>query len=1102
MPSGSTLARIRQLREQQELAGQSTLARVRQLAQEPETPSLPSRAMWKTLDGVEFILRTIDRPRRAMLAGFEDWLNGGSVTEVFNGMAREFTVGASSGNFERDLSTYDLLQEHAVEPFRQSETTRRVSGVIGKDFSQMILPDMAVRTAGLAGDVIFDPANLIPIAPLFRWAGRWVGSGAALLGRGIDHTPAGPAKDALLQTLSKMWVRPQQITAAGKAAEAGRESLAGVSNETREVLLDNFFSNNRAYRQLIDETGMADEEFHAFMAENFEKIKLRDPDILPEALNDTYQRIYRDYGSETFDRFHETAGRRAIPDERPLRRAILNNSFDEANAELVERWGKDVSDRVKAVLFELKERDLERFVYEGGYMRQTSDVQLPVFESMRKDYLRAAAKPALREWIEGLGWAPQTERGFGINPMHSSDLHSQVQEIGVVKANKLLRTPMEPGSELSQFVVRHPSSGEMVHVPLMPDGGFHTDVRLIDLTRQYYARRAVETSWVLDDLVRGYGRVLDDTIEVVGRDGKKVEVPTWVRKQQVVRPPAVARQGPQEVIGKFGHKLLDDPESWQLTTEAAAELERQGLVLLKGVRGFENTALPKEAADIVHNVNGWQQGALEKVLRPLDTLQNKVWKPMTLFLFPGYYARNVVTNTFLQNHLGMSPADIVRYNARAARILSSGSHANRYRRISEAVQDLAKGTPQEREVFNRIAQHPGLLKETPMMSEAIRLQELVDGVRLEDLPGKDELGLLHILTQMGIVRSGQFGSTEILRSLEEAAEASTQPLARRIVGLNVNTNPILAFGADSAAALEDSQRAAAFLWAIEEKGMDILEARNWVLRGMVDFNHLTEFERNVVRKYAIPFWAWTRNATPLMAESFIDDNFKWRMLYRAKEDQERAMAEDGNVLPDRLVPEYIARGFNVPTTRSPDGEYRYFVMDGWIPQSMLTDVDSVDELMRFLPENAGPVLKSAAELIFQESLFLEREFGEGYRSFLGQRLPESAISVLRGIRALNTVDALLFRAENPTEQAEQVVRFATGLNIARLSRARAVQVYDARVRDKESAINAAIAEAAREGHHDEIPALVRELRNYKLRGRESKLQDVLDAVGRQFGGGR
>jgi hypothetical protein len=528
----------------------------------------------------------------------------------------------------------------------------------------------------------------------------------------------------------------------------------------------------------------------------------------------------------------------------------------------------------------------------------------------------------------------------------------------------------------------------------------------------------------------------------------------------------------------------------RLSDEAAFELESEGLRILHDIPGFENAALPAEAAKIVQDTEKWVSSSFDSVplVKAYSDLQNKVWKPMTLFLFPGYFSRNTLTNAILQNKIGMNPKEIVSYTARGAKILASGSHPNYYRRAKEAVTNVAgKGTGvKHRDLFSQATAHPSIvtrgIAEPSLAEKATSLKQLVDGITYDQLPNKDELGLLQLFTDLGVVRSGQYGQGEVMRNLEDALAFSRKSPARRIAGnLTVDSSAVLSSGANTAMLLEDSQRVGAMLWMLEQ-GEDILKGRDIVMRGMVDFNAMTDFEKNVVRKYFMPFYSWARHATPLAMESFVMDNGKWRAMNKIIEQQEKRMTEGEQTLQDRMVPEYIARGLNIPVARSESGEYQFMVLDGWIPMSQLTDIDSWEELKEFLPSQLGPIPKTTMELMFGESLFLEREFSRGNRTFLGQRIPDQMITVLRNLRVLNTIDGFM-KAEGSDEVMQQLGRYLTGLNVVRVEGGKAALAYKSRLTEARQKLTGDILNAAREGATDELPGLIEDYQNLIKKGR-------------------
>jgi hypothetical protein len=117
-------------------------------------------------------------------------------------------------------------------------------------------------------------------------------------------------------------------------------------------------------------------------------------------------------------------------------------------------------------------------------------------------------------------------------------------------------------------------------------------------------------------------------------------------------------------------------------------------------------------------------------------------------------------------------------------------------------------------------------------------------------------------------------------------------------------------------------------------------------------------------------------------------------------------------------------------------------------------------------------------------MFLDKDFAIGNRSYLGARLPEWFITVLRNVRLLNTADSMIKAVGEGEGQAiEEFRRFMTGLNTVRKAGSEAALSYRGRVAEMRRKIRSDIKEAARTGNHDEIPDLVQKLQAFIREGR-------------------
>ncbi|KKL09321.1 hypothetical protein LCGC14_2567030, partial [marine sediment metagenome] len=426
----------------------------------------------KSFDFVTLMLRETQRVEKGMFAGFDAWLKGASSSDAFDIAKDELASGFMTGNFKRDVTGVDLLKtglgitEEEFTLLGSKEQLPFATLIPGSPgFVGNIRVKTALEVSGFAIDVLADPFNLVPVTRIARTFGAATKGIGGLISKGIGKVPvAGPMKDQLLTHIvggfKSAFIKPIPATAAGKAAEQGIIRSEALTAEVAEGVVDNFIREGRAWKKLVKESGKTDQELGTLITEAAGTIKINDPTLLPEALNDTYARIYKDYGLEGWDEFVKSGGLRLIPDEEPLRRAIFNGKFDEANEALQEAMSKDLYGDLKSVVFDMKERQLDRFVFQRQNVRRTSKITDPVFESLSRDYVRIAATKSLRDAIELLGLGPKTSVGFGLNPFSTSNLHSKLQEIGVDAANTALRTPKNPRLPFgkSEFFVINPVS--------------------------------------------------------------------------------------------------------------------------------------------------------------------------------------------------------------------------------------------------------------------------------------------------------------------------------------------------------------------------------------------------------------------------------------------------------------------------------------------------------------------------------------------------------------------------------------------------------------------------------------------------------------------
>jgi hypothetical protein len=256
-----------------------------------------------------------------------------------------------------------------------------------------------------------------------------------------------------------------------------------------------------------------------------------------------------------------------------------------------------------------------------------------------------------------------------------------------------------------------------------------------------------------------------------------------------------------------------------------------------------------------------------------------------------------------------------------------------------------------------------------------------------------------------------------------------------------------------------------------DQGMTPIQARDLVDKFLINYSDLTDFEKSL-KKGFFPFYSWSRHAIPLMFETLVQDPTKFSSIAKAKkaiEDQARA----GDGPEDRILPEYIREGVGVRYRQDEDGNYEYFVLNNWLPQTMLSEIDSFEELPKMVTDQLGPLWKAPVEMLFQRYVFYDREFTAGKKDFAGVRLQDWQIALLRNIRALSVIDR--FKRENNPGMAANVLRALTGINLVKVDLDRANVAYQAQRRRKAQELQRAIQDANEGGHPEEAAVLMKQL---------------------------
>jgi hypothetical protein len=965
--------------------------------------------LYSPMGGLFRALNEFARPQKALFAAGKALQDGEGFSDALGTGVDEFLSGFGSGEYKRDVFFSDIM-------FPNTETEDLVWWQSG---------------AGLVGDIVLDPINIPGASKLPRIAVDWlgdVGRKGISIAEGIAPQAVKDSSDKIVGLWRDAFIVPDPVGDAARAVEYNQRRLHSYSEIYRGHAVKGYKADNKVVKKTAKELGMDQNELADTIGQHAEYTKLEDPELgLPEPLNNTMERIYNEQGIEGYNRFYETSGRRDIVDQRPLRRQILDNKFDMAEEELIDTIGPQGAEKVKDLIFELKERNLERIHEEitERVIRDPDSPRFQLFESMEKDYMTIIANKQFKQAAWNLLGARRGSRlgGFEFNPSHTSELHSTLQPIGARKANDLLRTPRYKGSPESKFYLKDPDTGDRLYMPVM-DKGFNEDPFYADWVRTYYSKLAIEQSQVMDELGTAFGRTLGDTMEITKFDpklGKNVTkvINTFTDPVRIVDEDSVTDL-PGKIVAKPGREPAVTVASRKLSREASKELERQGLKMVKGIKGFENLALPAEGADLINRVTAQAKDptTMTEVGRVLNKIQNEVWKPWTLFVYPEFHSRNVVSNLFLMNVGGMPWRDMPKYLAKGVAVLSAGSPNATRQRLAKVIEMAGV----DGKKLSNFVSSPALADQGgSLASKSIKLDDLIRGVDFEDISDKDALSFLQLVVDLGVVRAGEFGTAEIARSLEGGLNYVKKSTTRKIVGglpflSTPDNSALLRAGMGMGGAIEDSMRLGFFMWSLEKGGMDVMAGRKHVFKHMIDFNRLTDTEQRIMKGVFMPFYSWARQF------------------------------HEGQVADERLQPEYVRRGASIPTRRAPDGSYQYFIMDDWIPGAQLAKMDTVDELMAFLPaQTASPIIRTFAELAFKKSYFLDAEWGRGKTEFAGLRMHPATATILRNARILGIVDRFT-RSNRPSVQAN-LIRLLTGFNQVRVSEQQMLSGWEARHRE-------------------------------------------------------
>jgi hypothetical protein len=226
--------------------------------------------------------------------------------------------------------------------------------------------------------------------------------------------------------------------------------------------------------------------------------------------------------------------------------------------------------------------------------------------------------------------------------------------------------------------------------------------------------------------------------------------------------------------------------------------------------------------------------------------------------------------------------------------------------------------------------------------------------------------------ELGVLNRGFYGA-DIEKYVGQELERGLRTGAGKLKNLAPTPDNLARGGRNVGRAIENNARLAHFVDKLQ-KGWSPEDAALSVKKYLFDYQELTEFERNVMKRF-IPFYTWFRKNIPLQFEQMIKQPRKPGILpkaARAIEDEEARAQEEG------LLPEYLRESFTFRTDKK-DKKGNPIYMRVAVPWADFARITDWKDIVGSLT----PILKIPAELYFNKEAYFGREI---YKSELPRDL--------------------------------------------------------------------------------------------------------------------
>ena len=219
-----------------------------------------------------------------------------------------------------------------------------------------------------------------------------------------------------------------------------------------------------------------------------------------------------------------------------------------------------------------------------------------------------------------------------------------------------------------------------------------------------------------------------------------------------------------------------------------------------------------------------------------------------------------------------------------------------------------------------------------------------------------------------------------------------------------------------------------------KEGMTPFEAAMSVKKYFFDYDELTQFERSWLRRFALPFYTWTRKNVPLQLEAIVTQPGKYGNLGRAVE---FFQSDEAKNMDRTLLPKWVHEQFGVPTRiNKKTGDVEVMMLRSWIPAMDLMSViheNPVHAAVRTVGTMLHPIPKGIWEQHINQSFYTGKKIedfpGEPYPGgYLGMPLSKRWVQFLKTFRLPAEVERLRRQEMMGAElSASQRIASMTGL---------------------------------------------------------------------------